>query len=144
MPHHAVQCRCLRFRIYPEACKYISPPIYLSTFPRIHPPIPVYLRPSITCGLVMCTARDGPITRHLSRSASPFLLPFLSRPMHLRMPIDIEGYVKRGRCIQRDVSIERQIQRGTCLCVYVLCVFMWECASDGSDSLSSLIWWSVL
>ena len=122
VPCSAVPCRCLRFRIYPEACKYISPPIYLSTFPRIHrpihPPIPVYLHPSITCGLVMCTARDGPIIRHLSRSASPFLLPF-------PIPTHASAYAHRyrGICKKRKMYTERRIYRETDTeghaCVYV-------------------------
>ena len=82
------------------------PPSHASSTHRpTHPYIHVYLHPSITCGLVMCTVRDGPIIRHLSRSASLPPPPLLSRPMHLRMPIDIEGYVKRERCIQRDTYL---------------------------------------
>ena len=105
------------------------------TDPRICPrsPILVYLHPSITCGLVMRTARDDardgpiiryPIIRHLSRSASP--------PPLLFIPTRASAYAHRYRGIckkrkmytERRVSIERQIQRGMCLCVYIVCVYV--------------------
>lgn len=105
------------------------PPSHASSTHRpIHPYIPVYLHPSITCGLVMCTARDGPIIRHLSRSASP--------PLFF-IPTNASAYAHRYRGIckkrkmytERYVSIERQIQGHVFACT----VFMWECAY-------SLIW----
>lgn len=105
------------------------PPSHLSTTPSTR--IPVYLHPSITCGLVMRTARDdardGPIIRHpiirrLFRSASPFPFPLLFIPTNASAYAHRYRGICKERKIYRETRIYRETDTGICVCVCLCCV----------------------
>lgn len=112
---------------------HITPPIYPCLSPSVH-----NLRSGYAHGSWRCSWRtDHPSSDHPSSipirlSPSSFFIP--TKPMHLRMPIDIER--EKKMYTERRVSIERQTQRGTCVFVRVgVCAYVGMCVWQSLGSL---------